>query len=80
MGARGRWDCSMVHKAESEIQRRAGLQGTQGCIIWHILYSVYRVCIQAQTLCINIYMRLYIYICTHAVATLRMLFFTLIFS
>lgn len=32
----------------------------RGCIICHILYSVYRVCIQAQTLCIYIYTRLYI--------------------
>lgn len=31
------------------------------CIICHILYSVYRVCTQAQTLCTYIYMSLYIY-------------------
>lgn len=36
-----------------------------GCIICHILYSGYRVCIQAQTLCINIYTRLYTYIYTY---------------
>lgn len=32
-----------------------------GCIICRILYSVYRVCIQAQTLCTYIYSGLYIY-------------------
>ena len=38
-----------------------------GCIICHILYSVYRVCIQAQPLCIYIYRRLCIYIHVEAI-------------
>lgn len=72
-----------VHWGYSVVQRQnwrlnAGLvpRVHTGCIICHILYSVYEVCIQAQTLRIYIYRRLYIY--THKGNP--MLFFTLIFS
>lgn len=60
-GAEGHSDESMVHEAESKSKHRVHVQGTHKLYnIPHIIQCV-RVCIQAQTLCIYIYRRLYIY-------------------
>lgn len=59
----------------SRINTGLDFRGHTGCIICNILYSEYRVCIQAQTLCIYIYRRLYIYTQRQSDA----FFFTLIF-
>lgn len=57
----------MVHKAESEIKRRARLQGTHRLYnMSHIIQDIESMQ-QAQTLCINIYTRLYIYIHADAI-------------
>lgn len=73
-GARG----TRARFIRQNLRLHAGLvfRAYTGCIICCILYSVYRVCIQAQTLCTYIYSGLYIY----TRGGNLMLFFTLIFS